>query len=64
MHTADVPAWVAQHLPVGERAGLSVAGTWARGVGDPTGLAKQFVDFTLGAEGQKIVNRVGFVAVK
>ncbi len=29
----------AQHLPAGERAGLSVAGTWARGVGDPTGLA-------------------------
>ncbi len=39
LETADVPAWIAQHLPVGERAGLSVAGTWSRGVGDPTGLA-------------------------
>ena len=32
--------------------------------GDPAGLAKQFVEFTLSAEGQKIVNTVGFVPVK
>ncbi|GAA5015974.1 DNA polymerase I [Terrabacter aeriphilus] len=35
----DVADWVAAHLPAGERAGLSVAGTWARGTGDATGLA-------------------------
>ncbi|MCU1536307.1 MAG: polymerase [Humibacillus sp.] len=35
----DVPDWIAEHLPSGERAGLSVTGTWARGVGDATGLA-------------------------
>src|SRR6266404_3909656 len=29
--------------------------------GEPTGLAKQFVDFTLGPDGQKIVANVGFV---
>ncbi|TQM58271.1 DNA polymerase I [Humibacillus xanthopallidus] len=34
-----VAGWIAEHLPSGERAGLSVAGTWARGVGDPTALA-------------------------
>lgn len=32
--------------------------------GEPTGLAKQFVDFTLSPEGQKIVERVGFVGVE
>lgn len=32
--------------------------------GDPQGVAKQFVDFTLGAAGQKIVANVGFVPVK
>jgi phosphate transport system substrate-binding protein len=32
--------------------------------GEPGGAVKQFVDFTLGAEGQKIVERVGFVGVK
>ena len=31
--------------------------------GAPTGLAKQFVDFTVGAAGQKIVDRVGFVGI-
>ena len=31
--------------------------------GEPSGLAKQFVDFTLSATGQKIVDRVGFVGV-
>jgi DNA polymerase I len=36
---AAVPGWISEHLAPGERAGLSVAGTWARGVGDPTGLA-------------------------
>jgi phosphate transport system substrate-binding protein len=32
--------------------------------GDPSGLAKQFVDFTVGSDGQKIVNRVGFVPIR
>jgi phosphate transport system substrate-binding protein len=31
--------------------------------GEPSGVAKQFVDFTLSATGQKIVDRVGFVGV-
>ncbi|HWB61223.1 MAG TPA: phosphate ABC transporter substrate-binding protein [Chthoniobacteraceae bacterium] len=32
--------------------------------GEPTGLTKKFVDFTLSDEGQKIVSQVGFVPVK
>ena len=32
--------------------------------GEPGGLAKQFVDFTLSSGGQNIVSRVGFVPVK
>jgi phosphate transport system substrate-binding protein len=32
--------------------------------GDPSGLAKQFVDFTTSSDGQKIVNRVGFVPIR
>ena len=32
--------------------------------GEPSGLAKQFVDFTLSDAGQKIVAQVGFVPVK
>jgi phosphate transport system substrate-binding protein len=32
--------------------------------GDPSGLAKQFVDFTLSSGGQKIVAQVGFVPIK
>jgi phosphate transport system substrate-binding protein len=32
--------------------------------GEPTGVARQFVDFTLSPTGQKIVDRVGFVPVK
>src|SRR5213596_609039 len=32
--------------------------------GDPTGLVKDFVDFTLSDAGQKIVANVGFVPVK
>jgi phosphate transport system substrate-binding protein len=32
--------------------------------GEPAGLAKQFVEFTLGPEGQKIVANVGFVPIK
>lgn len=31
--------------------------------GEPSGLVKQFVDFTLSPEGQKIAERVGFVGV-
>lgn len=32
--------------------------------GEPSGLAKQFLDFTIGPAGQKIVAQVGFVPVK
>ncbi|MDQ6860861.1 MAG: phosphate ABC transporter substrate-binding protein [Verrucomicrobiota bacterium] len=32
--------------------------------GEPSGLAKQFLDFTIGPAGQKIVGQVGFVPVK
>ena len=32
--------------------------------GDPTGAVKEFVDFTIGPEGQKIVEQVGFVPIK
>jgi phosphate transport system substrate-binding protein len=32
--------------------------------GEPGGLAKQFLDFTVSSTGQKIVTRVGFVPVK
>jgi phosphate transport system substrate-binding protein len=32
--------------------------------GEPHGVAKEFVDFTIGTEGQKIVDRVGFVPIK
>lgn len=32
--------------------------------GDATGAVKEFVDFTIGPEGQKIVEQVGFVPIK
>jgi phosphate transport system substrate-binding protein len=32
--------------------------------GDPSGLAKEFLDFTIGPGGQKIVAQVGFVPIK
>src|SRR6202171_188756 len=32
--------------------------------GEPTGLAKEFLDFTIGPVGQKIVAQVGFVPIK
>ena len=32
--------------------------------GDPTGAVKEFVDFTVGPDGQKIVEQVGFVPIK
>src|SRR5205814_2127678 len=32
--------------------------------GEPGGIAKTFVDFTLSSVGQKIVNQVGFVPIK
>lgn len=32
--------------------------------GEPTGLAKEFIDFTTGPVGQKIVERVGFVPLQ
>jgi phosphate transport system substrate-binding protein len=32
--------------------------------GEPQGVAKQFIDFTIGPAGQKIVERVGFVPIK
>ncbi|HSP62400.1 MAG TPA: phosphate ABC transporter substrate-binding protein [Pyrinomonadaceae bacterium] len=31
--------------------------------GEPSGVAKEFIDFTLGPKGQEIVDRVGFVGV-
>ena len=31
--------------------------------GEPTGVAKQFIDFTVGPAGQKIVDNVGFVGI-
>ena len=32
--------------------------------GEPTGVVKEFIDFTVGPEGQKIVEQVGFVPTK
>jgi phosphate transport system substrate-binding protein len=32
--------------------------------GEPTGVVKEFIDFTVGPDGQKIVEQVGFVPVK
>jgi len=32
--------------------------------GEPSGLAKQFLDYTIGSAGQKIVAQVGFVPIK
>ena len=32
--------------------------------GEPTGVVKEFIDFTVGPEGQKIVEQVGFVSIK
>ncbi|MEO5721301.1 MAG: phosphate ABC transporter substrate-binding protein [Chthoniobacterales bacterium] len=32
--------------------------------GEPSGVAKQFVDFTLSGAGQKVVSQVGFVPIK
>ena len=32
--------------------------------GEPTGAAKEFIDFTVGTDGQKIVEQVGFVPIK
>jgi phosphate transport system substrate-binding protein len=32
--------------------------------GEPSGIAKSFLDFTLSSAGQKIVNQVGFVPIK
>jgi phosphate transport system substrate-binding protein len=32
--------------------------------GEPTGVVKEFIDFTVGPEGQKIVEQVGFVPLK
>ncbi len=37
--SADVPAWIAEHLATDERAGVAVTGTWARGTGDAVALA-------------------------
>ncbi|GAA2744209.1 DNA polymerase I [Terrabacter aerolatus] len=39
-----VPAWVAEHLTTDQRSGLSVAGTWARGTGDASGIAVAAAD--------------------
>ena len=32
--------------------------------GEPTGVVKEFIDFTVGPEGQRIVEQVGFVPIK
>ena len=32
--------------------------------GEPAGVVKEFIDFTIGPEGQKIVEQVGFVPIK
>ena len=32
--------------------------------GDPTGLAKEFLDFTISPSGQKIAAQVGFVPIQ
>ena len=32
--------------------------------GDPTGVAKEFLDFTISPTGQKIVLQVGFVPIR
>jgi len=32
--------------------------------GEPAGVVKEFIDFTLSDEGQKIVEQVGFVPIK
>ncbi len=37
--SAEVPAWLAEHLLAGARAGVDVAGRWAHGSGDAWGLA-------------------------
>ena len=63
LEAAAVPVWVATHLAEGERAGLAVVGTWARGTGDATGLAVAaadgsagFIDLTtLTPEGERAV---------
>ena len=32
--------------------------------GEPSGVAREFVEFTISPAGQKIVDRVGFVPIK
>ncbi len=39
LSSADVPAWLEQHVHAGERTGVNVVGHWARGTGDVRGLA-------------------------
>ncbi len=39
LSAADVPAWLAEHAPAGERTGVVVGGQWARGTGDVEALA-------------------------
>ncbi|HEV3409221.1 MAG TPA: hypothetical protein VG095_02930, partial [Chthoniobacterales bacterium] len=52
-----------------EQSVLSKAWPYARPTfyytnGEPTGVTREFVDFTLGPAGQKIAAQVGFVPVK
>jgi DNA polymerase-1 len=35
----DVPGWLDEHVPVGQRTGVSLAGSWGRGTGVVTGVA-------------------------
>jgi DNA polymerase I len=39
LSSAEVPAWLAEHTAPGERVGVHVDGTWARGTGDAHALA-------------------------
>jgi len=39
LSSADVPAWLVEHTAPGERVGVHVDGTWARGAGDASALA-------------------------
>ncbi|WP_353355505.1 DNA polymerase I [Intrasporangium sp. DVR] len=41
-----VPRWIGEHLSGGERAGLAVTGSWARGTGDAVALAVAAPDGT------------------
>ena len=39
LSSAEVPAWLDEHVKAGERTGVNVVGQWARGTGDVRALA-------------------------